>query len=176
MNLSEPSRVRRLVVARHAEAASAAATDHDRDLTDDGRAAAASLGEWLRHEGHVPDRALLSDARRTQRTWEEAAAAGDLLDVPVDLSPALYGAGPESALDLVRATDPDVRTLVVVGHNPTIASLAHLLHDGRGSERAAVRMAQGHPTAAVTVLVTPVAWADLDWGAARLLDFHVARP
>lgn len=165
--------VRRLVVARHAEAAPAAPSDHERDLTPAGRRAAAALGRWLVDEGHVPDLVLLSDARRTRRTWEEAAAAAGALDVPVELTPALYSAGPESALDLVRATPPTVGTLLLLGHNPTAASLAHLLQDGHGNERAAVRMAGGYPPASTTVLVVPSAWSDVDWGGARLLDFHV---
>ncbi|GAB3085019.1 histidine phosphatase family protein [Nocardioides zeae] len=174
--LAAPAAVRRLVVLRHGTAVGAAASDHERDLTEQGRAEAAGVGRWLRAEGHLPDAALVSDARRTRRTWEEVAAAGDLLDVPVEHAPALYSAGPESALDLVRATDTGVGTLLVVGHNPTVASLAHLLHDGRGSERAALRMAQGYPPAAVTVLAVPVAWRDLAWGLARLVDFRPPRP
>lgn len=174
--LADRPSVRRLVVLRHGTATGAAAADHERDLTDQGRHEAAGVGRWLRAEGHLPDRALVSDARRTRRTWEEVAAAADLLDVPVEHAPALYSAGPESALDLVRGTDDTaVATLVVVGHNPTVASLAHLLHDGRGSERAAVRMAQGYPPAAVTVLAVPVPWHELDWGVARLVDFRSPR-
>lgn len=171
----EPPSVRRLVIVRHGTATGAEASDHERDLTEQGRREAADVGAWLRLEGHVPDRALVSDARRTRRTWEEIAAAGDLLDVTVEHAPALYTAGPESALDLVRATDESVTALLVLGHNPTVDSLAHLLHDGRGSERAALRMAQGYPPAAVTVLAVPVAWAALDWGAARLVDFRSPR-
>lgn len=174
--VADPPAVRRLVVLRHGSATGAAASDHERDLTDQGRAEAAGVGRWLRTEGHLPDRALVSDARRTRRTWEELAAAADLLDVPVEHAPALYSAGPESALDLVRATDARVGTLLLVGHNPTVASLAHLLHDGRGSERAALRMAQGYPPAAVTVLAVPVAWRELGWGLARLVDFRPPRP
>ncbi|MDF9715274.1 histidine phosphatase family protein [Nocardioides sp. ChNu-153] len=174
MSSPQPAPTRRLVILRHAEAAPAAASDHDRDLTPDGRAAAAAAGRWLLAEQHAPSAALVSDALRTRRTWEELATAAGWLDVPVEHAAPLYSAGPETALDLVRGTDGDVATLVLVGHNPTVASLAHLLHDGQGNERAAVRMAQGYPPAAVTVLACPVPWSELAWGGCRLVDFHVA--
>lgn len=163
---------------RHAKAVPTAPSDHERDLAPDGRVAAAAAGRWLLEQGVVPDLALVSDAARTRRTWADlAAAAGwDGDDGPrVEHVEALYAAGPETALDLVREVPDDVRTLVVLGHNPTMASLAHLLHDGLGNEGAAVRMAQGHPTGALTVLAVPTAWAEIDWSSARLVDFHVPR-
>lgn len=166
---------RRLLVARHAEAAPTAASDHERELTANGRLAARGLGEWLKAEGLRPDRVLASDATRIRRTWEEVALAAGWEEVAIDFLPGLYAAGPESALDLVRATSDDVSTLLLIGHNPTVASLAHLLQDGRGSEGAAVRMAQGYPPAATTLLAAPGGWADLEWGGARLVEFHLPR-
>lgn len=166
---------RRLLVVRHAEAAATGASDHERPLTASGRDAARGLGEWLRAQEHRPDEVLVSDAARTRGTWEEIAAAAGYDDVRVGFCPSLYADGPESALDLVRTTPDSVGTLLVVGHNPTVASLAHLLHDGQGSERAAIVMAQGYPPAATAVLATPNGWSGLDWGSARLVEFHVPR-
>ena len=64
------------------------------------------------------------------RLLDVAVGGGAGWDLEGTLEDALYDAGPESALDLIRATDEHVRTLVVVGHNPTMASLATLLDDG----------------------------------------------
>ncbi|WP_245596519.1 SixA phosphatase family protein [Nocardioides alkalitolerans] len=169
---------RRLVVMRHAKAVPTAPSDHERDLAPDGRDAAAAAGRWLVDQGIVPDLALVSDATRTRRTWADlAAAAGwDTDGGPrVEHVEALYAAGPDSALDLVREVPDDVRTLVVVAHNPTVASISHLLHDGLGDEDAALRMAQGHPTGALTVLDVPTTWAEVGWATTRLVDFHVPR-
>lgn len=171
--MTSPVDVRRLVVLRHAEASGAAPSDHERDLTDAGRVAAGELGRWLVAEGHAPAAVLMSDARRTQRTWEEAAASADLLDVPTEVSPALYTASPESALDLLRRTSAETGTLLLLAHNPTVAALAQLLHDGRGDGAATTRMAGGYPPCAATVLDVPLAWSSLEWGTARLVDFHV---
>ena len=44
----------------------------------------------------------------------------------------LYSAGPDTALDLMRDTPAEARSLVVIGHNPTVAYLAQMLDDGEG--------------------------------------------
>ena len=116
----------------------------------------------------------MSSARRTTSTWL-AIADGGSFDVEPTASEALYGAGPETALDLVRETPDGVDALVVVGHNPTIAYLAQLLDDGSGDEEAGKQMAVGFPTGALAVFEVTGAWADLDLASARLVAFHVGR-
>ena len=88
---------------------------------------------------------------------------------------ALYEAGTESALDLIRGVDDEIRTLVVVGHNPTMASLATLLDDGEGDEEAGNEVAVGFPTSAVAVFEYDGEWADLAFTSASLVGYHVGR-
>jgi len=102
-----------------------------------------------------------------------AAAAGWSLEP--DLDRGLYTAGPETALDLMKLVPAEATTLVVVGHNPTIAYLAHLLDDGEGDVEAATEMAVGYPTGALTLYEYAGEWADLAPGCATVLAFHVAR-
>ena len=54
----------------------------------------------------------------------------------------------------------------MVGHNPTMASLAALLDDGDGDEEAGNEMALGFPTSAVAVFAYDGDWADLDEASA----------
>ncbi len=65
--------------------------------------------------------------------------------------------------------------MVVVGHNPTMGSLAQLLDDGDGDADASDRMMAGFPTSAVAVFGFEGPWADLAPGTATLRDFHVGR-
>jgi phosphohistidine phosphatase len=163
---------RRLVVMRHAKAEGMAASDHDRALADRGRAAAEGAGRWLAQQGVVPDAALVSDALRTRQTWEEVAAAAGW-DCRPELSAGLYAAGADSAFDLLRETDPATTTLVVVGHNPTMASLAELLDDGDGDDDATTGMlTRGFPPGAVAVFAVGGPWSDLGPGTGRLEAFH----
>ena len=165
---------RRIVLVRHAKARAEGPTDAERQLEDRGRVDAAAAGRWLAGRQLEPDHALVSAATRTRQTWESmAAAAGWTLEPELDRG--LYSAGPETALDLMRLTSPQAATLVVVGHNPTVAYLAHLLDDGEGDVEAATAMAGGYPTGALTLYEYDGEWADLAPGSATVLTFHVPR-
>lgn len=173
MQQSSNGRTRRLVMMRHAKAQPTAPTDHDRALTDRGRGDAEAAGRWLREQGITADGALVSDALRTRETWEEVAAAAGW-DVAPDFSASLYAAGSDSAFDLIRAVDADVTTLVVIGHNPAMASMAELIDDGDGEEVAATALVtRGLPTGALAVFDVAGPWAELGPGSGRIEAFHI---
>jgi phosphohistidine phosphatase len=166
---------RTLVVMRHAKAEQAASSDAERPLTARGHDDAATAGGWLRDQGVDPDAALVSAAVRTRETWEQVAgAAGWTLEPTFD--DGLYAADTDTALDLVRLLDDEVVTAVVVGHNPTMHSLAQTLDDGEGDLEATHEMMLGtFPTGATAVLTFTGPWGDLAPGRASLSGYHVGR-
>lgn len=165
---------RTLIVMRHAKAEQFAASDHARELTARGRVDAADAGAWLAEQALVPDLALVSGAMRTRQTWEAVSAAADW-GIEVEYDEALYAAGPESALDIIRLAPPAAQSLIFIGHNPTAAYLAQLLDDGTGDADAIRGMSEGYPTSAVAVFEYDGSWAELDHAAARVVGFHVGR-
>ena len=66
-------------------------------------------------------------------------------------------------------------SLIVIGHNPTVAVLAQVLDDGTGDPSVGASMAGDFPTSAVAVYSYDGSWADLGEGTARLDAFHVGR-
>ncbi|UMG92447.1 histidine phosphatase family protein [Nocardioides sp. TF02-7] len=164
----------RLVVIRHAKAEPVAPSDVERALTEQGRADAAAAGRLLAAAGVSADAALVSPATRTRQTWQVLAdAAGWTTEPQVEQS--LYSADEDTVLDLVGETEESVGTLVVVGHNPTMGSLAHLLDDGDGDPAATTRLLQGYSTSAVAVFDLPVGWAGVGRGSGRLALMDVGR-
>ena len=159
---------------RHAKAEQAGPTDFDRPLADRGRRDAAAVGVWLSETGFEPEYALVSAALRTRETWESVAAGAEW-DLDPDLDRSLYAAGTEAALDLVREMADDIDRLLVIGHNPTMASLAQLLDDGDADPEIADQLFSGYPTSAMAVFEYDGSWADLAEGEARLVAFHVGR-
>jgi len=157
---------------RHAKAEGYDRPDFERALADRGVRDSEAAGHWFAELGLTPDGALVSAAARTRETWDGVAAAADWSLEPTYSEP-LYGAGPESALDLIRSTAPSVTCLVVIGHNPTVAYLASVLDDGISD--LSNEMALGYPTSAVAVFDLAGEWADLDEGACTLVAFHVPR-
>lgn len=167
---------RTLVLLRHALAVSSAPSDHARELSERGRRAAAEVGTWLTQIGVAPDLALVSDAARTVQTWEEASLAAGW-NVAPERSAALYAAGPEALLDLVREVDPAVASLVVVGHNPTMAYLAEMLDDGAGDDDAITGLVSaGYPPGSATVFAVRGEWSELSSDGATVTGFHVGDP
>lgn len=159
---------------RHAEAESWASSDAERALTESGRGSAREVGSWLVKQDLTPDHALVSAARRTRHTWHclaDGASLGLVPDVRIDL----YQAGPESALDELRLAPPEARTLLLLGHNPTVSFLANLLQDGLGDPDSVRAMTAGYPTAALTVMEYRGEWSELAFGDARVSHFHVGR-
>ncbi len=165
---------RHVAVMRHGKAEQAGRTDFERELAERGREDSADTGSWLAKQGFVPDLALVSAARRTIGTWESVASAGGF-DVEPHLSQALYGAGPETCLDLVRESPAELTSVIVVGHNPTMAYLASLLDDGEGDSAVSAAMMSGYPTSAVALFEYDGEWADLAEAGARLVAYHVGR-
>lgn len=163
-----------LVLMRHAQAAHPGGVrDHDRPLTEAGRATAGGAGNWLR--AHLdPVEAIASTAVRAQQT---ALATG--VAAPIRSEADLYDAAPEDILRIIRTTGDSVKTLLVVGHAPGIPALAARLiaaDDGQDAAEAgpgADELQVRFPTAALAVLEFEGGWAELDEGAARLTAFRI---
>jgi phosphohistidine phosphatase len=164
--------VRRLLVMRHAKAEPVAATDHARRLAARGRRDAEEAGRWARAEGVLPDHAFVSTAARAHETWS-AFRLGAGLDLDAELDGGLYSAGPDSAMEVLRTAPAAAATVMIVGHNPTVAHLVHLLDDGDADPGAFAALSAGFPTSALAVLEVDGTWAGLDVATARVAAFHV---
>jgi len=162
------------VVVRHAQAEAYAASDVERELTPNGREDAAEAGRWLAEQGVVPATAYVSAAVRTRETWSQMAGAAGWSVTPT-YDELLYSTDEDGILELLRRTDDAVGTVVVLGHNPTVAVLAQLLDDGDGPAEIAAELAGGYPTCAVTVFDVATSWADLGPMGATPRAFHVGR-
>lgn len=129
-----------LMLLRHAKAEPhAAGQDHERALTEKGAADARALGTFMARIGYLPDRALVSGARRTRETFDLFAAGAETV-IEASIDDALYNATDAQLRDLLRGVDPAVTTLMIVGHNPGIMDLAaRLARDGDGTELARLR-------------------------------------
>lgn len=163
--------MKRLILTRHAKSSwdDPLTPDHDRPLNERGKAAAADLGVWLASRGYVPDAVLCSDALRTRKTWSGIAPA--LPGTPVlDLKPALYHAGPDVMLAVLRHAEADC--VMMIGHNPGIAEFARKLVARTPSNPEFDR----YPTGATLVCDFSVeAWEDVAWGSGVVDDFIVPR-
>ncbi|WP_271216225.1 SixA phosphatase family protein [Streptosporangium carneum] len=143
---------RTLIVLRHAKAAhTPGLADRERPLTERGRRDARRIGETLTGLDLRPDLVLCSPSIRTRQTAELALPGAD-----ITFEPAIYEAYPDELLTLVRRSDPEVRTLILVGHNPGVHELVQDLTTREGDP--------GFPPGAFAVIETDAEWAELDAG------------
>jgi phosphohistidine phosphatase len=151
----------RLILLRHskAEKAEPGMSDHERPLNERGRADAPKIGAYLARHKLVPDRVLVSTARRTRETWDgvRSAFAGK---PAADFDERLYNAGADAIVALIKETGRRAATLMVVGHNPGIHEAARLLI-ASGDVEARERLNEGLPTSGLAV----IDFAGKDWGA-----------
>tara|TARA_R110002073_G_scaffold1471_37_gene10406 strand:+ start:9625 stop:10131 length:507 start_codon:yes stop_codon:yes gene_type:complete len=162
---------KRLILTRHAKSSwdDPTTPDHDRPLNDRGKAAAADLGEWLASRGYIPGEVLCSDAMRTRKTWSGLAPA--LPGTPIlTLKPALYHAGPDVMLAVLRHATAD--TVMMIGHNPGISEFAERIVAQPPMTPEFAR----YPTGATLVVTLEIdSWSDAGYGLGAVRDFVVPR-
>lgn len=159
-----------LTLLRHAKSGwdDPAGCDFDRPLNRRGRRAARIVGEEMRRLDLALDRVLASPARRCVETIEEVERGfGPLAAVHED---SLYLASPEALVALVRRTSDKVESLMIVGHNPGLESLALRLAGPAGPLRDA--LAIKYPTGALAEIRLAIGhWRDIEPDGGALARF-----
>lgn len=158
-----------LLLMRHGKAEAAGEQDIDRVLVERGRQQARLVGDYLESQGVRPSRVLVSPAARTRETFDEVAAAMPGLDAEVQHPESLYHGGPAELAELLRGLDDGTHVVLVVGHEPTISTIAHLLADDDSDSGAVAQARIGVPTGAMCVLSGSLgSWAELGEGSLTL--------
>ena len=161
---------RRLVLLRHAKAEHPdGMSDHVRPLALNGRRQSGRVGTALATQDVVPDLVWCSSSVRTRQTWELVRSTLGTTP-PVEYLDEVYEAGVRGLLALVATAPPTVRTLLVVGHEPTMSHAAATLAGPESDDAARARVQVGVPTASWSLLELDGEWDDVAPGAARLLQ------
>lgn len=162
-----------LMLLRHAKSswAETGQADLDRPLNERGKRAAVAVGRYMASNGLVPQLVLCSPARRARETW--TLAAGELKAIPAILIAAeIYDFSDGKALmECLRHKAGAAQSILLVGHNPSIAGLAKTLI-GTGSDKLRERLEEKYPTAALAVISFDFDnWEFLASGSGTLLRF-----
>ena len=122
---------RRLILMRHAKSSlsSAGSIDHARPLNKRGQRDAPRVAAHLKSLGWSPDLVISSDATRTRETYRYICNGLDC-DVPVSFQPTLYLGGLKEIRDAAKDLSDDIRTLLLLGHNPGWEEAASSLSSG----------------------------------------------
>ena len=168
---------RTLVILRHAKAETPGdRPDFERRLTTVGESDADAAGAWLADERLRPDLVLCSPAARTRQTWQGvsialAQALPGTRAAEVRYEKGLYDGGRTEVFDLLRRVSDEVRTVLVVGHNPTLSEVSLLLIPDEQYDGNEV----GLKTSGLAVHRTEASWSETSPGSMRLIERHTAR-
>lgn len=126
----------RLLLMRHAKSAFALEqfSDHERSLAPKGRQSVPKVASKIVELKLEPDLIYCSDSVRTKETLDLFIPA--LTVTPrTEITKALYEASPQEIIQFIEDRNPEITTLQVIGHNPTLeALLEHLSNEFRNFE------------------------------------------
>ena len=163
----------RLFLLRHAKSSwdEPGLADYDRPLNLRGRSSAPMMGRHMADHALVPDRILCSGSRRTRETF-----AGILPFIKGDFDArflrAIYSGMALTYRPVIRAHGGTAKTLMLIGHNPTIQETALALV-GSGNPDLIADMQQKFPTAALAVIDFDDLddWSRLEERSGRIVAF-----
>ncbi len=159
-----------LTLLRHAKSSwdDMAMRDFDRPLNARGRRAARTVGREMRRLGLSFDQVLASPAARVVETLRDVEE-GYGRELGTRFDRRIYLASAELLLEIAQGADGAASSLLLVGHNPGLETLALLLTSD-GSLRAEV--ATKYPTGTLAEMTFPIDdWAQLERGAGTLSRF-----
>jgi phosphohistidine phosphatase len=154
--------MKQLTLLRHAKSVQDPTylVDRDRPLAERGRGDAEALGKFFAQAEIVPDLIASSPAVRARQTAEIVARTAGY-GAGIRWEEAVYAAGPDALLAVVRGLPNNAAHALMVGHNPGFEELAALLI---GTECGVTL-----PTAAAVHFEIDVeSWSEVCAGAGRL--------
>jgi len=101
--------------------------DYDRPLNERGKRDAPKMAQWLSSQSVNADMIISSGADRAKNT---ATAFQAVLNIPIKTDDLLYHASKSKLLNIIKQTDNNLNSVILVSHNPGLNDLADYLLSG----------------------------------------------
>lgn len=105
--------------------------DKDRPLNSRGIRNVAEMGKRIATQGYRPDLILSSPAKRALTTACDIADAVNYPSRAIQIESELYFSGPDAMLEALTRQDDNIRSIMLVGHNPDISALLEIVSGTR---------------------------------------------
>ena len=158
--------MKKLLLVRHASSdyAELGSKDIDRALNETGIQQAHSMATYVKDKGVCPDLLIVSPAVRTRKTALFFVDSFGIGENKINLVDDVYEAEPETLLEIIRNVSNEIETLMLVGHNPSIALLSSYLSD---------EVIEQVPTCGVVDLIFDINdWAAISRGSGELISLQ----
>ncbi len=152
-----------LAIIRHAKSdwENEALSDFHRPLNVRGNSDAPEMAMRTKKAGYFPDLIITSPALRAYSTALYFASALCVAQQRLHLQEELYESDEKTYLKVISQTKPEVQTLFVFGHNPSVTALCNKLGD---------LTTDNVPTCGMVIFsLTIDRWSEVKHGIAKLL-------
>jgi phosphohistidine phosphatase len=166
----------RLLILRHANTGWAlpGQKDIDRELNEQGIEDLAIIRKWISAKKLTPDQIYCSPAARTKATLEGIAKS--FSQVPrIDFVTSFYSGFVSEYISTIHDhTLPE--TIMLIGHNPTCASLANMLIE-KTDANALSPISYTYPAGSLAIIDFDINhWIEMREGKGKLVEFLVPHP
>jgi phosphohistidine phosphatase len=122
-----PTAMKHIYILRHCEydERSGPGPNFDCHLSAAGHAHAQRIGKNMRAQNMQPDLIYCSSAQRTRETL--SALLENITAPEIIFDDEIFGCMPADLLSLLTETDDKYKTILIIGHNPGIHGIVHLL-------------------------------------------------
>ncbi|MCW8853627.1 MAG: histidine phosphatase family protein [Gammaproteobacteria bacterium] len=158
--------IKKLLLVRHASSdyAELGLKDIDRTLNETGIQQAHSMANYVKDKGVCPDLLIVSPAVRTRKTALFFVDSFGIGENKINLVDDVYEAEPETLLEIIRNVSNEIETLMLVGHNPSIALLSSYLSN---------EIIEQVPTCGIVDLIFNLDdWAGISRGSGELISLQ----
>ncbi len=152
--------MKQLFLLRHAKSSwdDPNLSDFDRPLNERGQKTAPKMGKVIAEKKVKPEIILCSPAKRTIETLELVIESSKLRS-DIAYEKRIYDASTRTLLEVLRAQDPEITSILMIGHNP---GLSDLLTELTGES-------EHFPTAALAKIQLHIkSWNGIKDGAGKL--------
>ncbi|MBX2841627.1 MAG: histidine phosphatase family protein [Flammeovirgaceae bacterium] len=120
-----------LYLVRHAKSSwkDISLDDFDRPLNKRGKRDAPFMGKRLKKQGIKPNLIIASSAKRAKKTAKIFAEEMGYPEGKIKFAKKIYEAGSTELFEIIKNQDNQVKSLMLVGHNPELTSLSNYLSD-----------------------------------------------
>ena len=130
-------------------------TDFERPLNQRGVNNATALGEYLKSINFKVDQILSSPSERTLQTLQILSAVAKIKNEIITVN-SMYHSTLENLLTIIRQMCLENRSLLLVGHNPSMHEITEYLGN---------KFIRKYPTCCLTGFTTDKSWNELSQGS-----------
>ena len=156
---------RKIYLIRHSYAEeSHGKRDIDRKLTLEGQSTVRALGRHLINENFNPDIILCSSSVRTTETAVNLVEELGMNEGIIEYKEVIYNASVRELLAVLNELPSDLKTVAIIGHNPTITFFGEYLS---GSI-----IGNMEPSGVVTIKIEKLKWEEISQGTGIFVSYY----